>query len=278
MLTLYAFYIILLLLKSRKIIKNFLNLEKKGVDSMKIEKISDTQIRCILNRQDLAERELKITELAYGSEKAQSLFRDMILQASFECGFEADDIPLMIEAIPLSPDNLVLIITKVEDPDELDTRFSSFSPADDNSAPSYEDLAASFADEILDTLNSIHEQHMAEKDTDAYETSEQDSKRSSRKNHISKAFSFDSLDSVSNLAKVIAPHYHGSNVLYKSKNGRYVLVLNMSGSTPEQFTKICNTASEYGVAERTTYASFSYYKEHCNTIIKKDALGVLAEI
>ncbi|MBP3577757.1 MAG: adaptor protein MecA, partial [Lachnospiraceae bacterium] len=42
---------------------------------MKIEKISDTQIRCTLSRQDLAERDLKISELAYGSDKAKDLFR-----------------------------------------------------------------------------------------------------------------------------------------------------------------------------------------------------------
>jgi len=33
----------------------------------------------------------------------------------------------MIEAIPVSPDCLILIVTKVEDPEELDTRFSRFS-------------------------------------------------------------------------------------------------------------------------------------------------------
>ena len=48
-------------------------------------------------------------------------------QASVELGFEADDTPLMIEAIPVSPDCLILIVTKVEDPEELDTRFSRFS-------------------------------------------------------------------------------------------------------------------------------------------------------
>ena len=48
-------------------------------------------------------------------------------QASYEVGFEADDIPLMIEAIPISSDCIVLIITKVENPEELDTRFSKFS-------------------------------------------------------------------------------------------------------------------------------------------------------
>ena len=45
---------------------------------MKIEKINDNQIRCTLTRDDLAQRQLKLSELAYGSEKAKSLFREMM--------------------------------------------------------------------------------------------------------------------------------------------------------------------------------------------------------
>ena len=80
---------------------------------MKIEKVNDHQIRCTLTREDLADRELKLSELAYGTEKAKDLFRDMMQQASFEFGFEAEDIPLMIEAIPLNSECIVLIITKI---------------------------------------------------------------------------------------------------------------------------------------------------------------------
>ena len=94
---------------------------------MKLEKLSDTQIRCTLSKEDLSQRQLHLSELAYGSEKAKELIRDMMQQASIELGFEADNIPLMIEAIPISNDCLVLVVTKVEDPDELDTRFSRFS-------------------------------------------------------------------------------------------------------------------------------------------------------
>ena len=94
---------------------------------MKLEKLSDTQIRCTLSKEDLSQRQLHLSELAYGSEKAKELFRDMMQQASIELGFEADNIPLMIEAIPISNDCLVLVVTKVEDPNELDTRFSRFS-------------------------------------------------------------------------------------------------------------------------------------------------------
>ncbi len=118
---------------------------------MKIEKVNDHQIRCTLTGADLANRELKISELAYGSEKAKNLFRDMMQQASFEFGFEAEDIPLMIEAIPVNADCIVLIITKVEDPDEIDTRFSKFSPslsAEDDAAE--DDITDHFSDDVLD--------------------------------------------------------------------------------------------------------------------------------
>lgn len=94
---------------------------------MKIERINDNQIRCTLTGQDLADRHLQLSELAYGSDKAKRLFHDMIQQASYELGFEADDIPLMIEAIPLSGGSIMLNVTKVEYPEELDSRFSNFT-------------------------------------------------------------------------------------------------------------------------------------------------------
>ena len=100
---------------------------------MKIEKVNDNQIRCTLTKEDLADRQLKLSELAYGTENAKALFRDMMQQAAYEYGFEAEDIPLMIEAVPMSADSIILIVTKVEYPEELDTRFSKFSDSDPDS-------------------------------------------------------------------------------------------------------------------------------------------------
>ena len=131
---------------------------------MKIEKVSDTQIRCTLTKEDLADRHLKISELAYGTEKAKNLFRDMMQQASYEFGFEADDIPLMIEAIPVSADTIILLITKVEYPEELDTRFSKFSDMDyDDAFSGYaldqgEPYEAASANDILDLFQKIQQE------------------------------------------------------------------------------------------------------------------------
>ncbi len=68
---------------------------------MKIEKVNDRTIRCTLTKSDLNERKLKLSELAYGTEKARGFFKDMIQQASYQFGFEDEDILLTIEAIPL---------------------------------------------------------------------------------------------------------------------------------------------------------------------------------
>ena len=97
---------------------------------MKIEKINDNQIRCTLTRDDLAQRQLKLSELAYGSEKAKSLFREMMQQAASEFGFESDNLPLMIEAIPTAGDSIVLNITKVDEPSVPPVRLFSFSRLD----------------------------------------------------------------------------------------------------------------------------------------------------
>ena len=128
---------------------------------MKIEKVNDHQIRCTLTKQDLANRHLKLSELAYGTEKAKMLFQDMMQQANYEFGFESDDIPLMIEAIPTAAGTMILNITKVEYPEELDTRFSKFSDMPDEydnyTQDDMQDAFSEGADDILDLFKKIKE-------------------------------------------------------------------------------------------------------------------------
>lgn len=261
---------------------------------MKIEKISDRQIRCTLSRDDLVDRELRISELAYGSEKAKALFRDMMQQANYEFGFEAEDIPLMIEAIPVSPECLILVITKVEDPDELDTRFSKFSPNSDDDDGLYDDETDdSYADEIINSFGHIDdllsntsgdesddfiplaEALSINKEEPKGERAEANSV--SYQTNLLKVYSFKSLNDVTKLSSVIGSYYNGCNTLYKNpSNSVYYLVITKSDHTPEEFNKICNIISEYGKPEATTYASPYYYEEHFDLIIKDKAVQILS--
>ncbi len=254
---------------------------------MKIEKVNDHQIRCTLTKADLADRELKISELAYGTEKAKNLFRDMMQQASQKFGFEADDIPLMIEAIPLNADCIVLIITKVEDPEELDTRFSKFAPSaeddEDGVDPDdYSSRTAESTDSIFDLFRQIQESRRAEL-SGQKQTSGARKEKTPSSDMISvgsaRIFSFPSMHDLIRLAHVTHDFYDGKNSLYKNNSsGSYSLVISEEQISAEAFNRICNVVSEYGRLERSAPGSEAYFKEHYEPIVENAALQTLAKI
>lgn len=246
---------------------------------MKIEKLNDNQIRCTLTREDLATRHLNLIELAYGGEKAKSLFREMMQQAAFEFGFEANDIPIMIEAIPVSMDSLILIITKVEDPDELDTRFAKFAPENGAHTEAAADVLAALkmegADDILNLFKKIRE---AQKNLTS-KSSEEAGQEEEPVIDMKRLYRFASLDDVIRAARVLGGGYCGENALYKHpQTGEYDLVLGSAGNTPEEFNRICNTISEYGEAVKYSPGVSAYLAEHGTPIITAQALQQLSAI
>lgn len=279
---------------------------------MKIEKLNENQIRCTLNKHDLMDRELKLSELAYGTEKAKGLFKDMMEQAFDEFGFEAEDIPLVIEAIPVSSECIILIVTKVEDPEELDTRFAKFSPFTEDDSNDGDDSDDDM-DDMMDLLNTSgfkasEPGEIAEDIMNMIQKLTQDivgedvkisghlipispeAKEAVAKAHAPKQpvpasipslriFSFDSLDEVSSFAAVICNSYDGASVLYKNPATKtYYLTLEKNEENEECFKKIVTIAGEYGRREKCSYATLAYFDEHYDKIIKKDAIKVMADL
>lgn len=253
---------------------------------MKIEKLSENQIRCTLNKSDLAARQLKISELAYGSEKAKKLFQDMMQQASYEFGFEAEDIPLMIEAIPVSADCIVLIVTKVDDPEELDTRFSKFAPFKGNKPADTVEIDG--ADNIIDIFQKLCESKLKnlpqkpeeKKSEPAAQNPENPDASQASENSIRliRLYSFPGLDDVIAASHGMNGFFTGNNTLYREgEDGGYQLVLHQSDCTPEEFNKVCNILSEYGVGRAFTPAGEAYLREH-GTLIAENALQKLLEL
>lgn len=282
---------------------------------MKIERISDTQIRCTLNKNDLRERHLKISELAYGSAKAKELFRDMMEQANIDVGFEANDIPIMIEAIPTSKDSIILVITKVENQDELDAKFSQFGLDDDseftkdfndinlpyeildndmdydeddeddeeentsNQLDSLADLLSQAANSAKDGNRQSEFIPLSEALHKTFEDKAEDptSSHTFQRDNV-KLYSFISLEPIITVAKRCNPSYNGSNTLWKNqKDNRYFLMLKR-GKGKRIFRSVCAMTSEYGTEETLTYASANYFDEHFQLIIKDKALSQLAKL
>lgn len=257
---------------------------------MKIEKINDRQIRCYLTSKDLADRKVKLSEIAYGSEKAKQLFRDMLDLAERECGFEGKDTPIMVEAIPSPPDELVLVITKVDNPDELDVRFSRFTPSDSDSDGTQEN-----SDENPDGIfgKNVIEQAGAG-DVDAADAIKgildrvfggndngTDGKKEPEKQEIKipadyfRTFRFTTLEKTAEFARAAGIGFAGPSKLYKNPaDGKYYLTIGIKNADRDVFRKLCNRACEFG--EEAPEAKMSYYTEHCKCIIKSDALGILS--
>ena len=281
---------------------------------MKIEKLNENQIRCTLNKSDLASRHLKINELAYGSDKAKELFRDMMQQASFELGFEAEDTPLMIEAIPISAECIVLIVTKVDNPEELDTRFSRFSPSDSDDDDSFdfddietidsnnyssyslpkanEELDESAATEeennsipeddlmnILDRVKEYFNKESTGKKIDKAEPPADKPAPEETVSHITRVFSFDSLDDISSVSRIIDRFYHDNNSVYKNPSDkRYYLTISKNKTSAKDFNKVCNILSEYGKKENQFGNYTGFFSEHCDCIVKNHAMHILCKL
>ena len=244
---------------------------------MKIEKVNENQIRCTLTKEDLISRELKISELAYGTEKAKNLFRDMMRQANFEFGFEAEDIPLMIEAIPLNAECIVLIITKVEDPEELDTRFSRFAPSvteDDEYSDELDELGEGASDDVLDLFRRLQTDQ-----PQPDQNQEEDGNKDTDQRNRTRIFQLNSLQQAMEVSSVIADHYRGMSILYKDTTvERYLLLMTQGDESREGFDRACNIVSEYGTLQRSMAASSTFLAEHCETLIRENAIQALAGI
>ena len=290
---------------------------RNGVILLKIERLSENQIRCTLNKADLADKQLKISALAYGSPKAKELFREMMQQASNELGFEVDDIPLMIEAIPISSECLILIVTKVEDPEELDTRFSRFTKDTDADDTDYddeeddydnEDLTFSSDDDdnvisgqinigingdssqvpeaifnalegFVNSLSSITGNNAEITTNFDTPASTPESKEEETQKALTRLIVFDSLNTVIQASKQIAGFYFSTNTLYKNPvDKRFYLLFTNDQNTIPEFNRVCYILGEYGSSQKMTSATPYHFKEHYKMVIEDEAVQTLSAL
>ena len=214
---------------------------------MKVEKISETQIKFVLNQSDLMNRDIRLSELAYGSEKTQQLFREMMEQAMAECNFNADNTPLMIEAVPLSSDSIMIIVTKVAETRDDDKHT--------NLLKHMREAKRQFQQRAQSTIR-------LERVTDSQLT----------------IYSFSSLDEAASATARLYGSFTGSNALYKN-NGRFYLIIHNDNPDDKLSTaSIELILNEYGQKHISTPLSAVYLEEHGEIIIQDDAVDILNSV
>lgn len=244
-------------------------------EEMKIEKIDDNSIRCTLTSLDLSSRNLNLRDMTYGSKGAKMLFQEMMQKAQDEVGFSSDNTPLMIEAIPLQGGAIQLIISKIDDPEELDTRFSKFSQ---NITPQ-QGFLSQLVSQILEGAQEMMK--TSDKNTEAENTEQQEERGSENtgetEDHI-RIFRFYDLDQLIAASQAVASVYHGDNVLYKdSRKNRFYLCL-MQENDRESLLRAANILAEYGDKIIGDETNIAYFREHFECMIPEKAVQKLSKI
>ena len=237
---------------------------------MKNEKIDDNSIKCTLSSLDLSSRNLNLRDMTYGSQAAKRLFNEMMQKAKEAVGFSIETTPLMIEAVPLQGGAVQLIISKVDDPEELDTRFSKFSAAGSGQNGWISELAT----QILEGAQGLMKQL---KETEE-EPGVADEKKESGDEGI-RLYRFRTLDRVIDAAKAVSYCDLGANSLYKAEDKKgYYLSLHSKGDDIDSLNRAANLLLEYGERVNGGSATEAYYKEHMEQLIQENALQKLKTV
>ena len=237
---------------------------------MKIEKIDDNSIKCTLSSLDLSSRNLNLRDMTYGSQAAKRLFNEMMQKAKEEVGFSIENTPLMIEAVPLQGGAVQLIISKVDDPEELDTRFSKFSAAGSGQNGWISELAT----QILEGAQGLMKQL---KETEE-EPGVAEEKKESGDEGI-RLYRFRTLDRVIDAAKAVSYCDLGANSLYKAEDKKgYYVSLHSKGDDIDSLNRAANLLLEYGERVNGGSATEAFYKEHMEQLIQENALQKLKTV
>ena len=214
---------------------------------MKIEKINDNQIRCILTQSDLLQRHLNLRALSAGGGEAQALVREMLAQSSEELGFEPNEYPLLIEASPAGNGDLALTITKVNSPDELP-------------------LAAQ-AEQIIRVLQHVVKLSK-EKNAEQPPLPEPDPLA---------VFCFDARRPLL-LPPTLKKDPVGVHtaLFLAPKTDTFYLTVSASARHKEAFANLCHLLSEYGRSLPANASTKAYFEEHYRTVYRRNALAGIA--
>lgn len=266
------------------------------------KKINNFQIKCILEEEDFASRNININDLRYGSKQTENLFMEIITDAHKKFGFNENNLPVSIEAIPLINNRLEIILTVVDEPEELDSRFSRFTPDPATTSNDFftKNAHSDNIDDLFNFFNKINNTNLKSDTANpkpdnsifSYEkyissfTDEIYSVKNNTSDHI--IFKFDSIDKIIGLSDFLNDFnsdYTSNTVnfmdvvnsLYKNNNDFY-LICDRSFYNTDDFVNWCNIVCEYGTPVSSKGLTEEYIIEHSELLLKENALQQLSRL
>ncbi len=251
---------------------------------MRFEKINENKLKIELSREDLMERNIKLSDIAFGAENSRQILHEIMQQAFEELDFEADNKPLVIEAVPTSGFSINIFITKIKDETEFEESMTKVSQQDKNLdglkllekfANDFEQLLTNSG---VDSLDSKTKQtSKASQSQDNKGKTKEQSKEQSILEKTEIIYKFDDLDNVIDLSKALHNEFKGKSTLYKHEE-KFYLLLNAKGYEKIDIVKLRLVLDEFGDFVSTHKVAQGFLNEHGSIIVKTDVFKKLERV
>jgi negative regulator of genetic competence, sporulation and motility len=212
----------------------------RGVQ-MEFLKINEKAIRCILNFEELKEQNIRLEDMMMGTPPAKEFLNEIIIQACLELNMNLGGQKLSVHVMPLPGDRIDLLISELNE-------------------------SGSEADNIPS----------GDKETAAYPAPPAVIPELMNQKQLSAIYRFSSLEPVEQLARRIVKSYGKESCLLKDAGtGIYYLCIN---EKRKKFRNLTDIAGDYGTLYSLDPIMLSSLKEHCEIIIKKQAIKWLSKL
>lgn len=248
---------------------------------MKIKKLDNYTVRCVLTEDDMIENDITLEDFFSDRDKIHDLMETIIDKARDEVGYEIKDEILSMQIMPLPKNGLAITISGKQDDKMKDLignvkDFASMIAQSDNDEMNEEDDIEKM--ESLDNLDEpvVQDEKPAKaKSKNASETIEDKPKE---KNKI-KIFSFKTLSEIEGYCKTMqSPKYVTSHLYKDSAASCYYLVMEQGRLTIKTFQKACETAIEFSDLISCEPSRMFHMKEHCELLISRNAIATMRKI
>ena len=208
---------------------------------MKIERMSDEQVKFILNKEDLNFYNLKIADLAQRNAKTHAFLQEMLTQAMIEHDFNTDpNTRLLVETVPQPNESVIILVTKTnsydysERPKPREERRYRRKPFIEPPMP-----AGERDDPVL-------------------------------------IYMFKTLDEVGAVAVRLKGSFRGENSVYKKQNKYYLVMQNEQNQNKmEHFEAVL---MEYGQRYSSSIIYKMHLDEYGEIVVQNPAIDILADI
>ncbi len=251
---------------------------------MRFEKINENKLKIELTKEDLIAHNIKISDIAFGSDNSRKLLHDIMAQAFEELDFEPDNLPLVIEAVPTSGFSINIFITKIQDENELEENLGKVAKQNEKNIDGLS-LLEKFTNEFEQAVKNKYGEkentdNSKEKETIINNEMSNKNQLLQQKSILEKTdiiYKFSSLDDVIDLSHVLQECYSGKSVLYKHDDIFYLL-LNAKGYDKPDVVKLRLTLDEFGDFVSTHKVAQGFLNEHGSVILKSDVFKKLGKV